>query len=149
VSDIPGARPAEQVIEAAAQADRARAKGLGDENLVTLMLARRALAGQGAMPPLHYLVEAVSDPGAAAYDQVLLGRLQGHLRGRAGRSGADRGRRRIPNVVGHDARGGASPAVMGARAHSGRLQLVTTTAKRATRAAVQVLVRRIKAYLRR
>lgn len=82
MSDIPGARPAAQVIEAAAQADRARAKGLADQNLVTLMLARRALAGHGAMPPLPHLVEAIADPAAGGYDQVLLARLQGHLRAR-------------------------------------------------------------------
>jgi len=63
--DIPGARPVAQVIEFAAQADRARAAGLADEHLVTLMLARRALA----------------DPAAGAFDQLLLARLRAHLRG--------------------------------------------------------------------
>lgn len=76
---IPG-RPAGQVIEAAAQADRARTAGLADEHLVTLMLARRALAGQGAMPWRADLVAALSDPGATAYDTVLVARLKGYLR---------------------------------------------------------------------
>jgi hypothetical protein len=78
---IPG-RPAHQVIESAAQADRARSEGLADEHLVTLMLARRALAGQGAMPPRADLVAAVLDPSAGAYDQVLVARIKAHLRRR-------------------------------------------------------------------
>jgi len=78
--DIPGARPAAQVIESGAQADRARAAGMADEHLVTLMLARRALAGQGGMPPRADLVAAVSDPAADTYDQVLVARIKEHLR---------------------------------------------------------------------
>jgi len=78
--NIPGARPANQVIEAAAQADRARAEGLVDEHLVTLMLARRAFMGEAGMPPRAYLVAAVSDPSADAYDQVLIARIEAHLR---------------------------------------------------------------------
>ncbi len=81
MSEIPGARPTAQVVASAAQADRARAAGLVDEHLVTLMLARRALAGQGAMPPRSDLVAAAADPAADVYDQVLLGRLRAHLRG--------------------------------------------------------------------
>ena len=77
---IPGARPACQVIEAAAQADRARNTGLPDEHLVTLMLARRALAGEAAMPWRADLVAAVADPCADAYDQVLIARIKAHLR---------------------------------------------------------------------
>ena len=79
-ADIPGARPAAQVIESGAQADRARAAGMADENLVTLMLARRALAGQGGMPPRAQVVAAVADPAADTYDQVLVARLKDHLR---------------------------------------------------------------------
>ena len=73
---IPGARPANQVIEAAAQADRARAGGLADEHLVTLMLARRAFMGQSGMPPRADLVAAIADPSAGAYDQVLVARIR-------------------------------------------------------------------------
>ncbi len=72
---IPG-RPAHQVIEAAAQADRARGHGLADEHLVTLMLARRALMGQSGMPPRADLVAAITDPAAGAYDQVLVARVR-------------------------------------------------------------------------
>jgi len=44
------------------------------------MLARRALAGQGGMPPRADLVAAVSDPAADTYDQVLVARIKEHLR---------------------------------------------------------------------
>jgi hypothetical protein len=77
---IPGARPANQVIESAAQADRARSEGLADEHLVTLMLARRALRGESAMPHATDLRAAVLDPCADAYDQVLIARIKAHLR---------------------------------------------------------------------
>ena len=76
---IPGARPANQVIEAAAQADRARGHGLADEHLVTLMLARRAFMGQSGMPPRADLVAAITDPAADAYDQMLIARIKAHL----------------------------------------------------------------------
>jgi len=78
---IPGARPASQVIEAAAQADRARGHGLADEHLVTLMLARRAFMGQAGMPPRADLVAAITDPSAGDYDQVLVARIREHMRG--------------------------------------------------------------------
>ena len=78
---IPGARPANQVIEAAAQADRARGHGLEDEHLVTLMLARRAFMGQSGMPPRADLVAAITDPSAGDYDQVLVARIREHMRG--------------------------------------------------------------------
>jgi hypothetical protein len=78
VSVLPG-RPAHQVIEAAAQADRARGHGLADEHLVTLMLARRALMGQAGMPPWADLVAAITDPSAGSYDQMLIARIKAHL----------------------------------------------------------------------
>lgn len=78
--NIPGARPAHHVIESAAQADRARAAGLTDEHLVTLILARGAFKGQVGMPPRAYLVEAINDPSADAYDQTLVARIKTHLR---------------------------------------------------------------------
>jgi hypothetical protein len=77
---IPGARPARQVIEAAAQADRARAKGCADETIVTLMLARRAFTGEAGMPWTADLIAAVNDPAADGFDQVLVARIRAHLR---------------------------------------------------------------------
>jgi hypothetical protein len=91
---IPGARPANQVIEAAAQADRVRADGLADEHLVTLRLARRVLAGEAgdATPGRHGVRcrvrhgsdQALSDLNAAISDVIQLSARNGAMPYREG-----------------------------------------------------------------
>lgn len=64
-------RTPQQVIEAAAAMDRARAAGLPDEVLVTLLAARAAWWGEGAWPATVDLTAVLVHPTARDVDRVL------------------------------------------------------------------------------
>ena len=91
MSEIPGVRPLGVVAGAAAGMDRARAAGLPDVHLATLLAARTAASGQatgqpaGPWPTPVALAAALVHPAARLVDEVLVAACRRHLRQLGGR----------------------------------------------------------------
>lgn len=73
-------RSAEQVTASARAMDQARAAGLPDAHLATLLAARDAWWHQTRWPGRVALIEAISHPAARLVDQTLVAAIRRHLR---------------------------------------------------------------------
>ena len=71
-----------QVIASAANMDRARAAGLPDDLLVTLLNARQSARNDGPWPDPVDLARAVAHPAAQVVDAVLVQAIRRRLQQR-------------------------------------------------------------------
>ena len=85
--NIPGARPGDVVQASAAAIDRARAAGLPDDVIATLLHARRAWwsertpdAEHAPWPDRPDLARAIAHPLASSFDEVLVAHIRRRLR---------------------------------------------------------------------
>lgn len=70
----------QQVIASAADMQVCLDEGLPRDALVTLVLARRSLRGDGPWPDRGEMVAAINHPGARRFDQVSVAAIRKALR---------------------------------------------------------------------